>query len=111
MAGHDPLVAIGKYIFYCTQPSFNTLRTTIEPRWIEQERLMRAPAGQWIGPSNPTVDLTGIIYPVAFPQKGSIDPRGMIDLMCADASNGTIFTVLGMSPGTGAAFNAGTYYI
>jgi phage protein U len=93
------------FTFYATAPSFNTLRSTLEPRWSESERLARSPAGQFIGAQNATVDLTGIIYPDVF---GS---REMIDQMNAAANAGTIFTVVGMAPGDLTGFAAGRWYI
>lgn len=54
----DVLLVIGPFPFYTTAPSFDKLKFEADFRWVQQERLSRDPAAQFLGPGVRRVDIS-----------------------------------------------------
>jgi len=59
----DMLMALGEFRFSVATAAYDRLRDVAAYRWTAQDRLGRAPALQYLGPGERTVELDGTIYP------------------------------------------------
>jgi len=79
----EVMMMLGEYKFALPTAAYQQLERSTEYRWATQNRLGRAPARQYVGQGQDTVNLDGIIYPELF--KGGID---QVDKMRAVAGSG-----------------------
>lgn len=60
----DIMMMLGmQYQFCLSTAAYQNLRHAVEYRWPAQERIGRAPARQFVGVGNETVELDGTIHP------------------------------------------------
>jgi phage protein U len=81
-AGGPYMAQLGTYQFSLDTAAFDTLQRQTAYRWQAQQRIGRAPAMQFLGAGEDTVELNGTIYPHF---RGGL---GQLALMRAAASNG-----------------------
>jgi phage protein U len=62
-AGGPYMAMLGEYQFSLETAAFEQLQRSTEYRWQAQQRIGRAPAHQFIGPGEDTIELQGTIYP------------------------------------------------
>lgn len=60
---NETMMALGDYRFSVDTAAYQELRRSQAYRWQPQERLLRRPAQQFLGPGEETLELTGVIYP------------------------------------------------
>jgi phage protein U len=60
---NETMMALGDYRFSVDTAAYQELKRSQAYRWQPQERLLRRPAQQFLGPSEETLELTGVIYP------------------------------------------------
>lgn len=61
--GIEYMAKLGDFQFALDTAAFQTLARTTEFRWVLLQRIGRAPAAQFLGPGEDSLELTGIIYP------------------------------------------------
>ncbi|HEY8136276.1 MAG TPA: phage tail protein [Methylocystis sp.] len=61
----DVLMGWGSFRFEVGQTAFERLRERVAARWERHPIIGRRPAGQYLGPDDEGVLLTGTIYPIA----------------------------------------------
>ena len=61
----ETLLALGSFRFSMRTAAYHTLRQSHQYRWPAQERLNTAPARQFVGLGEHTLDLEGTVYPHA----------------------------------------------
>ena len=76
------MLKLGKYVFSIHTAAYQSLTRIYQYRWQRQDRLMREPAYQYLGPGDVTVKIDGVIYPHF---KGGLR---QIDWMQLEASQG-----------------------
>ncbi len=62
-AGGPYMAALGPYQFSLETAAFDTLQRSTDFRWAAQNRIGRAPAQQFLGYGEDTIELQGTIYP------------------------------------------------
>lgn len=76
------MLALGDYRFSIDTAAYDQLRRASAYRWSSQERVRKAPALQYGGEGDETIELQGTIYPT---YRGGLD---QLDLMRAEAGKG-----------------------
>ena len=89
------LMKLGNFTFAISTAAYGELARTAEYRWARQDRIGRAPARQFIGPGDDTIELRGTIYTT---YRGGL---GQVDAMRAEAGRGEPLRLVG---GTGTVF-------
>ena len=69
----ESLATLGGYVFGSSSATYEELRQAAEYRWALAERIGRAPARQWLGPGNETIELRGTIYPIERRAEAELD--------------------------------------
>lgn len=84
----EVLLTLGSYQFGMSTAAHDSMVRTRKYRWVQQQRLSREPASQYVGPGDTTIELKGSIYPHF---RGGL---GQIDDMKDEADQGTPLTLV-----------------
>ncbi len=101
----EVLLAVGPVLFFATAPSFQKLKTKTDARWASQPRLSRAPAHQFIGPGETTIDIDGVLYPHRFGDFGTVES---LRVLC---TAGQVIPLISISTGAIIGVSHGDYYV
>lgn len=63
MIDSTTMLALGPFRFSIATAAYQSLERTSEWRWPTQDRIGAAPARQYVGPGDDTINLSGVIYP------------------------------------------------
>ena len=63
MTDSTTMMALGPFRFGIATAAYQSLERTSEWRWPTQDRIGVAPARQYVGPGDDTINLSGVIYP------------------------------------------------
>jgi phage protein U len=84
----ETLLTLGAYQFSMENAAHDNLKRSKTYRWVQQQRLTREPASQFVGEGAETISLSGKIYPHF---RGGL---GQIDEMRAEADKGEALTLV-----------------
>lgn len=84
----ETLLSLGSYQFSMDTAAHDSLKRSKTYRWVQQQRLTREPASQFVGVGAESISLSGKIYPHF---RGGLD---QIEEMRAEADKGEALTLV-----------------